>query len=507
MTSGGLRELTEAASDEALRLGLDDEARRLAPAAIAAVCDRGTVRAVAVHGHPHGTGGPTARDTVFRIASMSKSFLAATVLVLRDRGLLDLQTPIAALVPGVRLLHAGHEVAATGEQLLSNRSGLGEDNAWVDRHLGDTREELGALFAAGVPLAAVPGTVYQYSNLGQSLLGRAVEAVTGSPVEEVVREVLLEPLGLRRTAHSPDAFPDAERAHGFRTFDGGETFHPEPFVGAGALGCIGSMVSTVDDIATWMWFLGSAFTDEPLAPEVLSPASRRELQQSRTPIPGPPGAFPGHDLAAAGYGYGLVVEEDRRFGRVVQHSGGLPGFSSHMRWHTATGLGVVAFGNSDDFAARRVAGVALHRVLADTQAPSAVVRPWRETVRAAQDIDAAIRAGRPSAAYPHLADHVLADVPAAVRDARLAAQLHEIGGLMSEQASFAERVVTAGSEADLRWLLAGVRADLRVEVRLIGLPEPRVQGLSITVVPAGASRAEGEQPGPGDHHRVVLPTV
>ncbi|MEW2460308.1 serine hydrolase domain-containing protein [Microbacterium sp. K41] len=507
MTSPGPRGPAEATDEGVLRLGLDDDARRGAPAAVAAVCDRGTVRAVAVHGHPHGDGRPTTRDTVFRIASMSKSFLAATVLVLRDRGLLDLHAPITTSVPGVRLLHDGRECTVTGEQLLSNRSGLGEDNAWVDRHLGAGREELAALFASGLPLAAVPGTVYQYSNLGQSLLGRAVEAVTGRAVEDVVREVLLEPLGLHRTAHTPDAFPDDERAHGFRTFDGGETFRPEPFVGAGALGCIGSMVSTVDDIATWMWFLGSAFTDEPVAPEVLSPASRRELQQPRTPIPGPPGAFPGHELAAAGYGYGLVVEEDRRFGRIVQHSGGLPGFSSHMRWHAATGLGVVAFGNSDDFAARRVAGVALDELLAGTGAPSAVVRPWRETVAAAQAIDAAIREGRSASAYPVLADHVLADVPADVRDARLGAQLEEIGGLVPEQAPFAERVVAAGSEAELRWRIAGVRADLRVEVRMIGLPEPRIQGLSVVVVPTGESRSEGEQPGPADRHRLVLPAL
>lgn len=495
----------EEVADGALQAALDDRARRVAPASVAAVCERGRVIAVLAHGHPRADEAPTTRRTVFRIASMSKSFLAAAALVLRDRGLLDLHAPLTDYLPEVRARHAGRDARLTGDLLLSNRSGLGEDNAWVDRHLGASRAEIAALFAAGVRLAAEPGTTYQYSNLGQSLLGRAIEAVTGRDVEAVVRETLLEPLGLRDTAHTADGFAAERLAGGFRTFDDGGRFHPEPFVGSGALGCIGSMFSTVDDIATWMWFLGSAFTDEPLAPEVLAPASRRELQQPRTPIPVPSEAFDGRDLAGAGYGYGLCVEEDRRFGRVVQHSGGLPGFSSHMRWHAATGLGVVAFGNSDDFGARRVAGTALHAVLERVGAPSAVVRPWAATLTAAQAIDAALRAGRPAAELPFLADHVLADIPAAERDARFAAQLTEIGGLVPAQEPFAQRIITAANEAELRWRIRGVRADLRVEVSLVGLPQPVVQGLAIAVLPAGETRRPGESPTPADHHRVVVP--
>lgn len=506
MTSAdaGLPVTTETAA-EALQHGVDERARRAAPAAIAAVAERGSVRAVLTHGHPRGDDAVTTRDTVFRIASMSKSFLAATVLSLRDRGLLDLHAPIRTYLPDVRLRHRGADAVVTGDLLLSNRSGLGEDNAWVDRHLGASRAEIAALFAGGVRLAAAPGTVYQYSNLGQSLLGRVVEAVTGRTVEDVIRESMLEPLGLRRTAHVPDGFAPETLAGGFRTFDDGATFRPEPFVGSGALGCIGSMFSTVDDIATWMWFLGSAFTDDSLAPDVLAPASRRELQQARTPIPVPSAMFDGRDLAGAGYGYGLFVEDDRRFGRVVQHSGGLPGFSAHMRWHAATGVGVVAFGNSDEFGARRIAGAALQHLLERTDAPSAVLHPWEETAAAAHALDVALRSARPAAEYPFLADHVLDDVPADVRDARLAAQVEEIGGFRPEQEPFADRVVSAATEAELRWRIAGRCGDLLVDVRLVGLPEPRVQGLSAAVVAPGEKLLAGERAGATERHQVVLP--
>src|SRR5690606_38941121 len=148
-------------------------------------------------------------------------------------------------------------------------------------------------------------------------------------------------------------------ASGFRTFDEGRTFAPEPYVGSGALACIGSLFSTLDDIARWMHFLGSAFDDSPAAEHVLSAASRRELQSARTMIPVAGARFGAQDRDGAGYGYGVVIEHDRRFGRVVQHAGGLPGFSSHMRWHPTTGIGVVVFGNSDAFAAGSVASRAL----------------------------------------------------------------------------------------------------------------------------------------------------
>lgn len=505
MTGRGEATPSAVAADSALERAVDDRARRVAPASIVAVCERGQVHGVRTYGHPRGDAAATTRDTVFRIASMSKSFLAATVLALRDRGALDLHAPITEYVPQLHARHQGRTAVLTGDLLLSNRSGLGEDNAWVDRHLGASREEIAALFADGVLLAAAPGTVYQYSNLGQSLLGRAVEAVTGRPVEDVIRDTLIEPLGLRRTAHVAGAYAPDELARGFRTFDDGASFVSEPFVDSGALGCIGSMFSTVEDIATWMWFLGSAFTDEPLAPDVLAAASRIEMQQPRTPIPVPSGMFDGRDVAAAGYGYGLFVEEDRRFGRVVQHSGGLPGFSAHMRWHAATGIGVVAFGNSDEFGARRAAGTALHDVLERIDAPSAEVHPWPETVAAAQAIDTAVRRRVSAAEYPFLAEHVLEDVPAAVRDARLSAQVQEIGGLREEQPPFAQRVVAAATEAELRWRIAGERADLRIEVRLVGTAKPLVQSVSTAVGATGESRTAEELPSAADHHRVVLP--
>jgi CubicO group peptidase (beta-lactamase class C family) len=491
----------------ALDLGLDARAKHIAPGSIAAVCVRGQVRAVATHGSPRGGTTATTRQTVFRIASISKSFLSAAVFALRDKGLLDLHAPITQYVPYARARYRDSDAVITGAQLLSNRAGLSEDNAWADRHLGASREEIASLFRPGLALSARPGTTYQYSNLGQALLGRAVENVTGRPVEESVREILLEPLGLHRTAYVADAYPPQSLAVGFRTFDDGATFRAEPFVGSGALACIGSMFSTVDDIASWMWFLGSAFSDEPVRADVLAPESRLEMQQAHTGIPVSADPAGERELAGAGYGYGLVVEDDRRFGRIVQHSGGLPGFSAHMRWHVASESGVVVFGNSDEFGARRVAENVMRDLLHSTGAPSAVIRPWPQTVDAARRIDASLRRGTGATELPLLATNVLQDVPADVRDSRLAALRTQIGGIAEGQEFFEDRIVTAATEAQLRWRIAGVHGDLLVDLAMIDLPEPRVQSLTISAVETGGTRAPGQLPSAADHHRVEIAGV
>ncbi|MCR2794301.1 beta-lactamase family protein [Microbacterium sp. zg.Y625] len=493
----------------ALGTHLLDDATRTAPAGIAAVTHRGRVLALTSFGEPRRDGAPTRRDTVFRIASMSKSFLAATALSLRDEGLLDLHAPAAALVPQLAAARfAGSTARVTLDALLSNRSGLPEDNPWGDDHLGDAWEHLSTLIAGGLRLSATPGTEYQYSNIGQSLVGRAIEAVTGRPVEEVVRERMLAPLGLTATRWSAAEYlPGADLAAGFRTFDEGASFAAEPYVGSGALACIGSLFSTVDDVAAWMHFLGSAFDDRPTAPEILSAASRREMQTARTMIPTAGAVFADRDgdLDGAGYGYGLVVEHDRRFGRIVQHAGGLPGFSSHMRWHPPTGIGAVVFGNSDAFRAGRIAAAVLRDVLGRVDAPSAVVQPWPETVHAATRLDELLRAGRPlTDAGDLLARNVLTDVPAGVRAQRLQQALAEVGPVRPDAAPFAARIVTASDAAALRWTVPCERGALVCDVRLVGLAAPVVQAVAVAVAGPDGRKPRDEPPSAADHHAVAL---
>ena len=493
MSGAPSREILSAATAEAFDRHLRERPPP-APSVSAAVFDEGGVVGWRGHGNQRlGEEFPT-RTTVYRIASMSKSFLAATALALRDDGLLDLHAPAAAYVPELTgVTYAGRRVDLTLDQLLANRAGLPEDNPWGDEHLGEPWEVIRPVVAAGLRLAQRPDTAYEYSNLGQSLVGRAIETVTGRTVGDVVTERMIAPLGLGRTVYDPSRLgPDADVAHGFRTFDDGLTWHTEPFVGNGALGCIGALFSTVDDIASWAGFLRSAWTDAPQLEDVLAAASRREMQRIRTVMT----SADRKDLAgldAVGYGYGLVVESHRRHGTVVQHAGGLPGFTSHMRWHLASGLGAVVFANSDAFDAAPLATALLDDVLDRVDPPAARVALWPETLAAARRVDELVRTGSSVASLGALLTrNVLRNTPAPLRDNRIREAVAAVGGLAEDATPLEERVVSALNAAVLRWSVPGRTGSLVCEVRLVAVPEPRVQAITVSVADASGERPDGD---------------
>lgn len=487
-SGGAQRSERDARFGDALDAALSAAGGRLAPATLLAAFDCDGVVAWRALGEPRLDGVATSRNTVFRIASMSKSFLAAAALALADDGRLELDTPIDGYVPGVRFVLGEAEHRVTVRELLANRSGMPEDNAWGDRQLGASRETISELARAGLRLTALPGERYQYSNLGMSLVGRAIEAVTEVKVEEFVRGRLIEPLGLSHTRYEAEAYPSStDLATGFRTFDDGQSWIPEPYVGSGALACIGALFSTVDDVATWAAFLASAFDEVPLRTDVLSASARREMQRARTPIP-----IEGDDLSrrvdAMGYSLGLFVEHDRRFGWVSQHSGGLPGFSSHMRWHQSSGIGVVAFANSDAFRTEPLATGALERILEVTKV-SDEIAPWPETLDAGERIDALLRAGTPlSEAGEMVSPNLLRDIPDAVRLESFS-EIRGVAGAALPQPPFAERIVVSHDPAHLKWRIEGDHDAVICEIRLVGLKRPLLQSLTCSLA-SGAGRGD-----------------
>ena len=510
--SGGIRaggvavgDWAPSAAGSCLDAALAAHATGRPPALVIAAFDRSGV--IAWRGAGSGAGGelPVTQDTVFRIASMTKSFLAATALALSEDGRLDLHLPITAYVPGVRLLWRGQEQHVSVAELLGNRSGLPEDNAWGDRQLSAARSDIHDLFAAGIELTAAPGDQYQYSNLGMSLVGRAIEQVVERPVEEEIRARFLEPLGLTSTRFSAADYPaGTDIARGYRSFDEGQSFVEEPFIGPGALGCIGGLFSTVADIAAWAWFLASGRGDSPLRPELLSPRARREMQRVHTAAPTAETAA-GDGLEILGYGLGLFASQDRRFGRIADHSGGLPGFSSHMRWHLDSGIGVVAFANSDSFRTEPLAAAAHRDLLTRAGAPSGVGRPWAATLDAAEEIDRLLRTGRPlTAAVDRFAANFFADAPDIVRRQRFARLGSEVGAAVAAPA-VRERLVCSADAAHLRWRIDCAEGAILCDIRLIGTAPALVQSLSLAVAGPDGRTPRGTGASSLDRAVVLLP--
>jgi len=220
-------------------------------------------------------------------------------------------------------------------------SGLATDDPWADRHLDMTPDELDAVCAAGPWFAKRPGDGFEYSNLGFGLIGRVVERVTGRRVRQHVTERLLEPLGMRRTTWVQPAHDDWARPHLVR--DGAAVADPMAPLGDGEIAPMGGLWSTVADLTIWSTWLADAVRRPDAADWVgLQPASRCEMQRQHAYI----GIVTPFGIRIAnGYGFGLQVRQDANLGRMVTHSGGLPGYGSNMLWAVVRGVAVIALAN------------------------------------------------------------------------------------------------------------------------------------------------------------------
>src|SRR5215467_6723369 len=269
-------------------------------------------------------GGPTPdAGTVFRIASMTKSFTAAAVLALRDEGRLALDDPAEEFVPELRglALPSSDSPPVSLRHLLTMTAGFPTDDPWGDRHQGLPLAEFSAFLAGGLSFAWAPGTRFEYSNLGYAILGRVMTAATGRPYPAFVRARLRRPRGLTSSGFEAAEFPARHLARGYRHGPGGwEELAPD---GCGAFAPMGGVFSTVADLARWVSGFAGAFPPGDPAgggPHPLRRASRREMQLPQLAIvSGPAGSFPGN--ATISYGFGLFIEDDPAFGTIVQHSG------------------------------------------------------------------------------------------------------------------------------------------------------------------------------------------
>jgi CubicO group peptidase (beta-lactamase class C family) len=440
-------------------------------------------------------GGPAPdAGTVFRIASMTKSFTAAAVLALRDDGALALDDPAEEYVPelrGLRLATADSPPISI-RHLLTMTAGFPTDDPWGDRQQGLPPAEFAELLTGGLSFAWAPGTFFEYSNLGYAILGRIVAAAASTGYPEFVRDRLLLPLGLSRTRFEVAEFPATHLARGYRR-DGTHWAElvPDPY---GAFAPMGGLYSCVADLARWVSGFAAAFPpgeDAAGGPHPLARATRREMQMWQVALPRRgPSRLVG-DCGQAGYGFGLFVEEDSRHGLIVQHSGGYPGFGSHMRWRPETGIGVIVLANSTYAAAHPLGERMLDAILRRRPRPASghlPVRgpaaapggPWPETRRAQQVASGLLQAWDDAAADRLFSPNVAQDQPFAERQSAIGSIRQRIGEFRDDPG----RPFEFDSPAHCRWWLRGERGVVQAEIRLTPERHPRVQSLALAVPPA-----------------------
>jgi CubicO group peptidase (beta-lactamase class C family) len=423
--------------------------------------------------------------SVFRIASMTKSFTAATVLLLRDEGRLRLDDEIAQYVPelGTVQLPTRDSPPITIRHLLTMTAGFPTDDPWGDRQQGLDLGEFSTLLRGGLSFAWAPGTRFEYSNLGYGILGRLITNVAASEYREVVQERLLEPLGMTSSGYLAERFDRERLAHGYVWREG--RFLEEPMDGYGALASMGGMFTTVDDLVRWVGGFQDAWPprDDPEGSHPLSRASRREMQQPMIladlrAAARSADAMP--DVESLHYGFGLFQVDDVRFGRVIGHAGGYPGFGSHMRWHPASGLGVIALANGRYAPTSLLAKELLGVLLQAEVVPVRRTRPSEATRAARAAVERLIARWDDDLAASLFAMNVELDEPLASRKTVLE-RIRERHGELAPDPAVGGQSLTSFHKV---WWLRGSRGGrVRVEILLTPEASPRVQTFAVTSVP------------------------
>ncbi len=335
-------ELEKYLAEEVVRMGLPG-------AAVGIVIDGELVFAKGFGVTDLQTKAPVDPDSVFRIASMTKSFTAMAILQLRDEGKLSLDDPAARFVPELAGLAYPTRDAApiTIRHLLTHGAGFPEDNPWGDRQLGLPEADFTRMMQEGFPFSTSPGTAFEYSNTGFAILGRIVSNVSGIDYADYLRTKILSPLGMNATVLDERMVEQGRLARGHRR--DGETLVPEANLPHGAFGAMGGLYASLTDMARYVAYHLSAWpARDERESGPLRRSTLREMHESgrATGLRASPGLEEqGPSVWSGGYAFGLGTFATCEYARGVSHTGGLPGYGSILQFLPEHGVGVIALSN------------------------------------------------------------------------------------------------------------------------------------------------------------------
>ena len=298
---------------------------------IAIVCDGRVAFSAGVGLLEAGGTDPVLPTTRFQVASVTKMFTAGAAAALADQEVVDMDAPVSEILPEINTT-APYTYPATLHHLLSHTAGYPTqfpDAVW-------TSYELEAYFQNNrdQPLWSPPGAVFNYSNLGMSLAGLALQTASGTPFAELVETEVFRPAGMDRATMSVDTvLSDEDYARGHSGNPSAPTVigPEESYYHTGYYGPMGGAWASAEDLARW------AEVHMEDGGDVMQPETLARLRTSHTPT----GRLPGQT-----FGYSLFM--DSIYGeQVLSHSGSVGGYLTDWRLVPETGIGVAVTINAD----------------------------------------------------------------------------------------------------------------------------------------------------------------
>ncbi|MEM7702026.1 MAG: serine hydrolase domain-containing protein [Pseudomonadota bacterium] len=285
-------------------------------------------------------GVPLTSRSVFRIASVSKQFTAASVAILAERGELDLDADIRAYLTDLN----EYSETVTVRQMIHHLSGMGDYNGFEVRpgepfRFGDEDYWTTQQFYDAVkvkPLAQKPLQGFRYSNLAYFLLAQLVEKVSGQSLRDFAQAEIFEPVGMKETFYYDDVREIVpNRALGHTAHEDGSVT-----IGMTNLDWVGDggVHTTLADMALW---------DQALAEGKL-PGGKAFVAKLHTPYVVDENQ-PGTGVEAeTGYAYGVNIDRTDEGETVIQHSGGWVGFNTYYGRFVDRDFGLTVLCNRND---------------------------------------------------------------------------------------------------------------------------------------------------------------
>ena len=336
---------------------------------------------------------PVTPQTIFYIASTTKSFTGLAAVLLDEQGRLDLDAPLSRYLPTARLQAPLNPDSITLRALLSHTHGIDNDGPIVFRtaFTGEhTNDRLLALLPAHP--AAKTGRDYVYGNIGYNVAGLAMDVALGESWRDVLQRMLFQPLGMASTSSYVSKMPRERLAQPYRREPSG--FVRAPYTkGDANMQAAGGLVSSAADMARWLEaHMNAGVVDgRRVFPASAIAETHRRQATIRANMRG---------LAVNGYGFGWQIGT-LGTDTVLTHGGGFLGFSTSMSFMPQRRIGVIVMTNENGTgsALAELAARAVYSQLINGQGFTADslarIRTEAEGFRERVTADRARRAARP----------------------------------------------------------------------------------------------------------------
>jgi putative ATP-binding cassette transporter len=307
---------------------------------------------------------PVTFQTVFDLASSTKSFTAMGVLLLEDRGLIDLDAPFQRYVPDFRLADQNSAAKITVRHLLTHTSGIpGNVYEAMAYHegptaLADLLEALSRIYPD-----RQPGISFEYANANYGLLQILIESVTGMAFEDYMHEAIFVPLGLEHTTLWAEEASMWDRADGHQPFFGHLIDRDIPAIKSAK--AAGWVMSCAEDMAKWLILQLDAgvYNGQQLLPA-------EDVVTAQTPL-----VYYEDGGKQIGYGMGWFSGTSDDGTPILWHGGDTPNFMSDMLLVHGADFGVVVLANAQSSSVGHIIGPGIAHILLGIELERASV-PW-----------------------------------------------------------------------------------------------------------------------------------